>query len=179
MRFRQLKISGVWIIEPEPHADERGILRRDFCFREFAEHGLANQVAQGNVSENLHQYTLRGFHYQDPPYQEAKTVSCLRGSMYAIAAYIRPESPTYLQWVAETLCAENRRSLHISPGCAMAMITLEDNTLLHYYMSEAFAPESYHGIRSDDPAFGFVWPAEPRFISGKDKSYPDFQPVRR
>ena len=179
MLFRELKIPGVWAIEPEPHVDERGILRRHFCAEEFASHGLCPQVIQGNISENTLRHTLRGFHYQEPPHGEAKTMSCVRGSLHAIVADIRPQNATYLTWVAVELNAANRQSLHVPPGCALAILTLEDNTILHYYMSEAFSADSYRGIRYDDPAFNFVWPAEPRVISPKDRSYADFIPVRR
>ncbi len=179
MRFQEQSITGVWVIDVEPHIDERGILRRHFCSKEFAAHGLCSQVVQGNISENTHSHTLRGFHYQEPPHGEAKTLSCLAGSVHAVVADIRPDSPTYLRWIAVDLTAENRRSLHIPVGCAMAILTLEDRTLMHYYMSELFDGASYRGFRHDDPTFGVVWPAQPRVISEKDRSYPNFVPVRR
>lgn len=179
MRFRQTTIAGVWIVDAEPHVDERGLLRRHFCAEEFGAHGLCTTVVQGNISENLHRHTLRGFHYQEPPHGEAKTVSVICGALYVVVADIRPESVTYLQWIAEDLTAENRRSLYLSPGCAMAILTLKDHTVLHYYMSEKFASQSYKGIRYNDPTFRFSWPIEPRVISEKDRSFPDFKPVRR
>lgn len=179
MRFHQQEIGGVWVIDAEPHADERGMLRRHFCAEEFAAHGLCPQVAQGNVSENTHRLTLRGFHYQEPPHGEAKTLSVLRGGVHAVVADIRPGSPTYLRWVALEITADNRRSLHVPVGCAMAILTLEDRTVMHYYMSEPFSGRDYRGFRYDDPAFGVIWPEAPRVISEKDRSYPDFVPVRR
>jgi len=178
MRFHEQNIRGVWIIESEPHVDERGLFRRHFCAEEFAAHGLCPRVTQGNISENTHRHTLRGFHYQEPPHGESKTMSCIAGGLHVIVADIRPDSPTYLRWTAADLTAANRRSIHISPGCAMAILTLEDHTMMHYYMSEPFSGQSYRGLRYDDPAFGFVWPAEPRVISEKDRSYPDFIPAR-
>jgi len=178
MRFRQLSIAGVCIIESEPFVDDRGMLRRHFCAEEFAAHGLCPKVAQGNISENTHRLTLRGFHYQEPPHGEAKTVSVLRGALHTIVADIRPASSTYLKWVAADLNEQNRFSIQVPPGCAMAILTLADNTVLHYYMSEPFCPQSCKGIRYNDPAFAFAWPVAPRVISPKDLSYPDFQPVR-
>lgn len=178
MRFHPLRIAGVWIIEAEPHFDERGLLRRHFCVEEFAAHGLETRVAQGNISENPRRHTLRGFHYQNPPHAEAKTVSCLRGAIHAVVADIRFGSPTYCQWLAERLDQANRKSIHVPPGCAMAFLTLEDDTLLHYYASEMFAPDSYRGIRYNDPVLAVDWPAEPAVISPKDRSFPDFAPQR-
>jgi dTDP-4-dehydrorhamnose 3,5-epimerase len=176
MKFHELAVPGSHLIEPEPYADARGVLRRHFCAREFQAHGLIPTVAQGNISENRHRHTLRGFHYQDPPCQEAKTLSCIRGALHVIVADLRPKTATYLKWVSAEISEKNRQSLHVPAGCAVAMMTLEDDTVVHYYMSEFFAPNSYRGIRYNDPAFGFVWPAEPRHISDKDKSYPDFYP---
>ena len=74
MKFKELGIAGVWLIEPELYSDERGVFRRHFCREEFAAHGIATQVAQGNVSENPHLHTLRGFHYQLAPHAEGKTL---------------------------------------------------------------------------------------------------------
>lgn len=177
MRFHEQTIGGVWVIEAEPHVDERGALRRHFCAEEFAAHGLCPHVAQGNVSENTHRHTLRGFHYQEAPHGESKTLSCLTGGVHAVVADIRPESATYMRWVAVELSAANRRSLHVPVGCAMAILTLEHKTVMHYYMSEPFRGNAYRGFRFDDPAFGVVWPALPRVISEKDRSYPDFVPA--
>src|SRR4029078_6942007 len=98
MQFQELSIPGLWLIGPESYEDERGIFRRHFCAQEFAARGLAPTVVQGNISENAHRHTLRGFHYQAPPHQEAKTLSCLRGAIYAIVADIRNASETYLKW---------------------------------------------------------------------------------
>lgn len=179
MQFQQLSLPGVWLIDATPHVDERGMLRRHFCAEEFAAHGLCPRVAQGNISENLRQHTLRGLHYQQAPHGEAKTVSCLRGAVYLLVADVREESPTYLRWTAEMITAANRRSIHAPPGCAMAFLTLEDNTIVHYYMSDLFVPGAGRGIRFDDPTFGFRWPVEPLVISAKDRAYPNFVPVRR
>lgn len=178
MIFEELAIAGVWKIAAEPFQDDRGVLRRSFCVNEFAAHGLNSQVLQGNISENFQRHTLRGFHYQNPPFQEAKTLTCVSGAAHAVVADLRPESKTYLKWQALEIAAANRLSLHIPFGCAMAFLTLEDNTVLHYYMSEVFDPASYGGLRYNDPALAVTWPAEPRIISAKDRSYPDYVPSR-
>ena len=177
MTFTQLALSGVWVIDAEVHGDERGVLRRSFCAQEFAERGLVNTVLQGNVSENPHLGTLRGFHYQVQPFEEAKTIMCLSGAVFDIVADLRPASPTFMQWVGVELSAAARRSLHVPAGCANAWLTIAANTTVHYYMSELYAPASYRGFRYNDPAFGFRWPSEPRLISDKDRSFPDFDPA--
>ena len=175
MKFSKLGIPGAWLIEPELIRDERGVFRRHFCSREFAAHGLETAVVQGNVSENPWKHTLRGFHYQVVPHAEGKTVFCFSGALYDIIVDLRPDSPSYLQWVAVTLDAAARTSLYIPPGCANAYLTMAPDTVVHYYMSETYAPQSYRGFCYNDSFFKFVWPAGPSLISEKDRSYPPYQ----
>ncbi len=175
MKFLEQKIKGVFIIEAEPFIDERGVFRRHFCQNEFSEYNIDSIVKQANISENKYAYTLRGFHYQIEPYQEAKTISCLRGSIYDIVVDLRPKSSTFMQWISFDISSENRKSIHIPKGCANAFLSLEDNTLLQYYSSEIYDPLSERGIRYNDPAFDFKWPADAKFISEKDNNHPDFK----
>jgi dTDP-4-dehydrorhamnose 3,5-epimerase len=176
MKFTEQRISGMFLIQPTPFEDERGMFRRHFCSREFSERGIAANVQQANVSENRHSLTLRGFHYQLAPHSEGKTLSCLRGGIYDIVVDLRKNSPTYLSWVAVELNEVNRNSVHVPPGCANAFLTLQDNSLIQYYCSEAYAPTHERGIRFDDPLFSFTWPATPAVISDKDRAHPDFRP---
>ena len=174
MKFVELALPGVWILEPEMVVDDRGVFRRTFCAKEFANHGLATTAVQGNVSENPHAGTLRGFHYQVPPHQEAKTLLCVTGSLYDIVVDLRPGSPTFLQWVSLELSAVNRRSLHVPAGCANAWLTTAADTTVHYYMSAAYEANADRGLRFDDPYFRFTWPSAPVKISAKDAAFPDF-----
>ncbi len=177
MTFTALDLPGVWLIDPILHEDERGVLRRSFCAEEFRAHGLVDTVLQGNISENPQAGTLRGFHYQLPPFQEAKTITCVGGALFDIVADLRPESPTFMRWVSVELSASGGRSLHVPAGCANAWLTMAPHTVVHYYMSELYVQASYRGFRYDDPAFGFRWPEPPRVISDKDRSFPDFDPA--
>ena len=174
MKFIEQKIKGVYLIEPTPFKDERGIFRRHFCFKEYGENGIADVVKQANVSENNFAFTLRGFHYQVAPNGEGKTLSCLKGSIYDIVVDLRKESETYMQWISYNLDDKNRNSIHIPPGCANAFLTLEDNCLIQYYCSKEYVPNAERGIRFNDPKFSFKWPVEPKVISDKDNNHPDF-----
>ncbi len=171
MKFVKQEIAGLCLIEPEYFRDERGSFRRHYCENEFKKNGLAPMVKQGNISENLKKHTLRGFHYQDPPHQEAKTLSCLVGEMFCVVVDIRRQSPTFLKWLSFELKSSEGKSLHIPAGCATGFLTLQDNTVGHYYMSEFFNAGSYRGFRFDDPAVGVKWPNKPAVISGKDLDY--------
>lgn len=174
MHFQELEIVGSWLIEPEPFVDNRGIFRRSFCAKEFADHGINTSIMQCNISENPIQHTLRGFHYQLAPHGEGKTISCFSGGLYDIIVDLRPDSKTHLKWISISIDARNKKSIYVPPGCANAYLTMEQDTFVHYYMTELYMPESYRGFCFNDPNFNFVWPALPALISEKDKNLPFF-----
>ena len=175
MIFIEQKIKGVWVINPNSFEDDRGLFRRHFCKQEFAKNNIETDVSQSNVSENKHNKTLRGFHYQLPPNQEAKTLSCFSGAIYDVIVDLRKDSKTYKKWISVELTKDNRSMVHVPKGCANAFMTLQDNTIIHYYCSNSYAPESEKGIRFNDPAFDFQWPHQVKIISEKDMSHPDFE----
>lgn len=177
MTFTKLGLPGVWLIEPVVFTDERGSFRRHFCAEEFKAHGIDPLAMQGNISENPHRGTLRGFHYQAGRFAEAKTLSCVTGAIYDIVVDLRPASATFMQWIPVEISAADRRSLHVPAGCANGWLTLEPNTVVHYYMSALYEPASARGLRYDDPAFGFTWPIEPTVVAAKDRAFPDFDPA--
>lgn len=150
---------------------------RTFCRKEFESHGLNPDLVQCNISYNKKKGTLRGVHYQAAPYEEAKLVSCIRGAIYDVIIDMRPDSPTYGQWIAVELTARRLpftahfRMLYVPKGFAHGFQTLEDDTLVFYQMSEFYHPESARGIRWDDPMFVIQWPIYDKIISDKDRSY--------
>jgi dTDP-4-dehydrorhamnose 3,5-epimerase len=172
--FTQTTIEGCILIKPQIHKDERGVLRRHFDSEQFNSNGIFSVVKQCNISENIKKHTLRGFHCQSGTKADAKILSCITGGIYNIVVDIRPQSKTFLKWESFLLDEKNKFSLHIPKECANAFLTLEPNTILHYYHSEAYNPSHSKGIRYNDPKFNFKWPNEPEIISEKDKSWPDF-----
>ena len=172
MKFTELDLSGVWLIEPEVFSDERGVFFRSFCSQEFEARNIVSKTVQGNVSVNPYRGTLRGFHYQVKPYEEAKTISCLTGAIYDIVVDLRKNSPTYMKWISIELSAEGKHSLHIPSGCANAWLTTTTNTIVHYYMSDFYTPHAYSGFNYNDPILNFKWPMEPIVISEKDRNLP-------
>ena len=171
MIFKETKLKGAYIIELELLEDERGFFARSFCQKEFEECGLNLRIVQCSISYNEKKGTLRGMHYQVPPYEEAKLVSCMRGAMYDVIIDLRADSPTCCQWSAVELTAENYKMLYVPAGFAHGFQTLEDNTVVSYQMSEFYHPECAQGVRWDDPGFGIEWPLTPKIISKKDLSY--------
>jgi dTDP-4-dehydrorhamnose 3,5-epimerase len=174
MRIEETTLPGVHVLEGDPFTDERGSFSRTYCRRDFGD--LAFDVKQISISENPKRSTLRGFHFQLKPSEETKVIFPLRGSLHDVVVDLRPESPTYLKWEAFELRSRRYQGVYVPDGCANAWLTLEDDTLVTYYISEFFAPERYAGIRYDDPFFRFQWPREPAVVSARDRSFPDFRP---
>ncbi len=179
MIFRETGIEGVWVVEPERHADERGFFARTWDGAELAERGLNGNLSQCSISYNHRRGTLRGMHYQEAPHEEAKLVRCTAGAIFDVAVDLRPDSPTFTKWVGHELAAENRLALYVPEGCAHGFITLADGAEVAYQISERYAPEAARGVRWDDPAFAIDWPVEVNVISERDRSYPDFVPTQR
>jgi len=174
MIFTETKIKGVYIIEPELLTDERGFFARSFCKEEFQKYGLETDIVQCNISCNKKKGTLRGMHYQSPPYEEAKIVSCTKGSIYDVVVDLRRESSTYCQWVATELSKKNFKLVYIPKGCAHGFQTLEDDAMVYYQMTEFFHPECTRGVRWDDPVFKIDWPIiQKMIISEKDRNNKD------
>jgi dTDP-4-dehydrorhamnose 3,5-epimerase len=170
-----MKIEGAFVIDPEPVTDERGFFARTWCRREWQQRGLNGELAQCSISFNAKRGTLRGMHYQASPHAEAKLVRCTRGRIYDVIVDLRPGSPTFRQWAAAELGADDRRMLYVPEGCAHGFQTLTDATEVFYQISAFHAPDSQRGVRWDDPAFGIEWPDAPsRAISSRDRAFPDF-----
>jgi dTDP-4-dehydrorhamnose 3,5-epimerase len=174
MLFRETELKGAFIVEPERLEDERGFFARTWCQQEFETHGLNPRLVQCSISFNRKKGTLRGMHYQAAPHAEAKLVRCTMGAIYDVIIDLRPQSPTFKQWIAEELTAENRRAFYIPEGCAHGFQTLADNTEVLYQMSEFYYPESSRAVRWNDPAFGIDWPLPSTAISNRDLTHPDW-----
>lgn len=174
MHFTALRLSGAFVIELAPHVDERGLFARTWCRDEFAARGLNTDWPQSSVSFNRSKGTLRGMHFQAEPHAEIKLIRCTMGAAFDVIVDLRADSPTYRQWEAIELTAENRRSLYVPKGFAHGFQTLVDATELFYQMSARYQVDAARGVRWDDPTLAIEWPAaERRIISAADRCYPD------
>jgi dTDP-4-dehydrorhamnose 3,5-epimerase len=173
--FRATKMPAVYLVEPERRADERGFFARTWCQQEFAAHGLNPSLVQCNISYNRLKGTLRGMHYQAAPHGEAKLIRCTRGAIYDVIVDLRADSPTFKQWLAAELTADNRSMLFAPEGLAHGFQTLADDTEVFYQMSEFYHPEAARGVRWDDPAFGIRWPLPDPILSDRDRGYAVFE----
>lgn len=175
MIFIEADLRGAYIIEPEPFADNRGFFARIWCQREFSARGLAAELKQTNISFNNRAGTLRGMHYQVAPYQETKLVRCTKGAIYDVIIDLRPESPTFMQWMGAELSDSNHKMLYVPKDFAHGFQTLTDDVEISYQVSEFYTPGAERGIRWDDPSFGVAWPLPVSVISEKDASWPKFE----
>jgi dTDP-4-dehydrorhamnose 3,5-epimerase len=175
MIFQEAELKGVFIIDPEREEDERGFFARTWCQEEFKSHGLNPVWVQDNLSFNKKKGTLRGLHYQTEPHGEIKLVRCTMGSIYDAVVDLRRNSPSFRQWLAIELSAENRKMLYIPKGFAHGYQTLTDHTEVFYQMSESYHPESARGVKWNDPAFGIHWPKGERILSDQDRGFQNFR----
>lgn len=174
MKFKETPLGGAYLIEIEPHADERGFFARTWCREEFRAHRLNTRIAQCSISYNQKRGTLRGVHYQIKPYQEVKVVACIAGAIYDLIVDLRPASKTFKKWFAVELTAEKKNMLYVPEGFAHGFQTLMDESEVFYQISEVYQPDYARGIRWDDPAFGFEWPLAARIMSERDLTFPTF-----
>jgi dTDP-4-dehydrorhamnose 3,5-epimerase len=174
VRFLETPLPGAYVLEPERASDERGFFARVWCAKELAEHGLESMWVQSSISHNEKAGTLRGMHYQAGPHAETKLVTCTGGAVHDVIVDLRPAQPTFRQWFALELSAENSKTLYVPRGFAHGFMTLQDDSVVQYHMSDYFVADSARGVRWDDPAIGIVWPAAPAVISERDRSYPEF-----
>jgi dTDP-4-dehydrorhamnose 3,5-epimerase len=175
MKFDATAIDGVVLITPDKFSDERGFFSRIFCAQEFASAGIAFDVPQMNLSRNIRALTLRGMHYQEPPFAEAKLVHVTHGKIYDVVIDLRRSSRSYQSWFGVTLDSEVNQALFIPEGCAHGFLTLEPKTDVLYQMGRAYVHGHAKGVRYDDPIFAIAWPAPPVTISEADLAWPSWQ----
>ena len=174
MKMTPTPLKGAYLIDLEKRGDERGFFARAFCSEEFKNFGLDDTFVQANDSLSTQKGTLRGMHYQLPPYEETKLVRCIRGSLYDMILDLRLGSPTFGQSFGHLLSADNRTMMYVPRGFAHGFLTMEPDTEVFYLVSSPYSSEHERGIRWDDPAFNLDWPVTPTVISERDRSHPDF-----
>ena len=171
MIFEEEAIKGVFLISPKIIEDNRGVFFRSFCKSEF-EKITPTEFVQINHSINFKKGTLRGLHYQLPPFSEEKIIRCIQGSVFDVFVDLRQNSPTFLNCGYVILTAENKKSLFLPKGIAHGFLTLEDDSQLLYKHSEFYTPDFEAGIRYDDPKLNIQWPTKPFEISERDEQHP-------
>lgn len=169
MKIERTPLSGVLLITPDVHGDERGYFKERWNRRRFHEAGFDFDFVQDNLSFSR-KGILRGLHFQNPNGQ-GKLVQALQGEVFDVAVDIRRSSPTFGQWFGAHLSGHNHQQMYIPPGFAHGFYVLSETALFAYNCTDYYAPACEHSLRFDDPDIGIVWPLdEPPVISDKDRN---------
>jgi dTDP-4-dehydrorhamnose 3,5-epimerase len=179
--FISTSIKDLLICKRKPIEHDLGSFVRTFCSEEFKHAGLQKSVVQINQSLTRAKWSIRGLHFQNPPYAEVKLVTCLKGEVFDVAVDIRFGSATFLHWHGEVLTAENNKSMLIPEGFAHGFQTLTDDCEMLYLHSSPYMPQSEGGFHPNDPSIGINWPFEVTEMSARDKNHilinKDFQGI--
>ncbi|MCC8094360.1 MAG: dTDP-4-dehydrorhamnose 3,5-epimerase [Tannerellaceae bacterium] len=174
MNFIETSIPGVWIIEPDVFADNRGYFMEAYKQEVFENHIGKINFIQDNESCST-QGVLRGLHYQLAPWGQSKLVRVIQGNVLDVAIDIRRSSPTFGKHVAIELSAENKRQLFIPQGFAHGFQVLSETAVFTYKVDNPYTPTYERGIHYNDPEIGIPWQlssGHSLILSDKDKEAP-------
>jgi len=172
MKFTETPLKSSYVIDLEPFQDERGWFARTYCKKEFETIGHNKEWVQLNHSFTRKKGTIRGMHYQLPPYSEIKLVRCVSGAIYDVIIDLRKGSSSFLDFFGIELSSANRKMLYIPEGFAHGFQTLTDNCELIYHHSQFYLPGVEGGIKYNDPGLNIEWPLAVKSISSRDISHP-------
>lgn len=165
-------LSLLKLIKRKPIGDHRGYLERFFCKEELQAIIPGKNILQINHTLTIERGTIRGMHFQYPPYAEIKFVSCIRGEIFDVAIDLRQHSPTFLKYHTEILSENNYKTLCIPEGFAHGFQTLSDHCELLYFHTNVYHPQAEGGINALDQQIAIPWPLPIQNRSGRDLSFP-------
>ncbi len=169
MIFEETSLAKCYVITPKLLQDERGGFARVFCEELFQQIGLTKKFVQINHSYNNLKGTIRGMHFQIPPFSEYKLIRCVKGAVIDVVVDIRKNTPTFLKHYAVELSAENKKMILVPEGFAHGFQTLKDDSELIYHHTEFYVPNSEGGLRFNDERLNIKWPLPVTSISERDK----------
>ncbi|MEO5648154.1 MAG: dTDP-4-dehydrorhamnose 3,5-epimerase [Chitinophagaceae bacterium] len=172
MIFSETILKGCYIVQMEPKTDDRGWFARSFCKHEFEAIGHNKEWVQMNHSFTKDEGTVRGMHFQLPPFSEKKLVRCIAGTVCDVIIDLRNGSPTFLKWLAIDLSAENKKMIYVPEGFAHGFQCLTSNCELLYHHSEFYSAAAEGGIRYNDIMLDINWPLPVKNISPRDQVHP-------
>lgn len=172
MDFKPLALDGAYLITPPAYTDARGYFMVAYQQDLFSRHGLATDWVQDNQSLSRQRGIIRGFHFQTPPYAQAKLVRVLDGEVMDVIVDLRRSSPTFGQWHHTMLSAENRQMIYIPRGFGHAFQVVSDSATVLYKVDNVYAPDSQGGLIWNDPTLNVPWPVAQPLLSEKDGQLP-------
>lgn len=174
MEVTATAIPGVKLLRPTRHSDHRGTFWEGWNRDRFLGAGIDYDFVQDNFTFSPARGTVRGLHFQQPGFAQAKLVQCLSGAIFDVVVDLRRSSPSYGRHLSIVLRAGEPAQVLIPEGFAHGYCTLEPDTLVAYKTSAYFAPAAERGVRWNDPALGINWPVEESVavIAERDRAYP-------
>lgn len=164
------RIPEVVVIDTDFFQDDRGFFIESYHRQRYAEHGICDEFVQDNHSRSR-RGVLRGFHYQDESAPMGKLVRCLQGAILDVAVDLRVGSPTFGQWAAVELTADNQRQVMVPVGFGHAFLSLSDGTEVFYKCTGYYTPSAEGGVAWNDPEIGVDWPIADPMLSQRDKNH--------
>ena len=174
MEIRRLRLSGTFEIVLKPNIDVRGHFMRTYDSSILGEYGLQREWVQENESHTLRRHTIRGLHFQAPPFAETKLVRVAAGAVLDVFVDLRRDSPTYGAWDSIELSADNYKMAYIPRGFAHGFCTLSDHVLMLYKVDSRYSPQHEGSLRWNDPALAIRWPTDQPLVSERDGRAADF-----
>jgi len=171
MKLEKTPISDLYVLQRKIVKDARGSFSRLFGEDDIFKAGRPTNIVHVNTSTSVEAGTLRGIHFQYPPFSEAKVVACTSGAIWDVGIDLRPGSPTRFEWYGEVLTPNNGKSMIVPEGFGHAFITLEPNSTAVYAISAYYNIDYESGARFDDPIMSIDWPLEPTVVSEKDRKW--------
>lgn len=178
MKITPLNISGLFLIKPARFGDARGYFSESFRQDTFnAATGLNIHFVQDNISLSKHKNTVRGLHFQSPPFGQGKLVRCSYGSILDVAVDARQGSETYGEHYKTVLSAENGRQIWVPEGFLHGFVTLTDNCQVAYKVTDYYSKEADGNVHWNDPSLNIDWGVGEgeAIVSDKDKHAPAFE----
>lgn len=174
MQIQTLAIPDIKIITPKKFGDDRGFFSETYNKKHLAEQGIDIEFVQDNHAFSAHAHTMRGMHFQIPPFAQDKLIRVTRGSILDVVVDIRNGSPHYGQHASAVISAAEWNQILVPAGFAHGLLTLEDNTEVIYKVSNYYSPQHDKGLFWNDPDLGIDWPVSPdkAILSEKDQNQP-------
>jgi dTDP-4-dehydrorhamnose 3,5-epimerase len=175
MEIIKTKLNNVLIVKPKIFEDNRGYFFEAYTKSKYEKLGINENFIQDNISFSVQKYTIRGMHYQLHAKAQSKLIRVLKGEIINVVVDIRKGSPTYAEYIAVSLSAENKHQLYIPKGFANGFVSLTANTEISYKVDDQYSPEHDRSFRWNDPTINIDWPTDNPVLSERDKNSPLFE----
>lgn len=175
MKIEHTRLDEVILLTPDVFRDKRGWFTESYSAEKLlAESGISAGFVQDNHIRSIQRGVLRGIHFQNTPFAQAKLLRCTTGRVMDYAVDLRRGSPTCLQWVAVELSAENFRQIWIPRGFGHAVVSLSEYSEIQYKVDAPYSKVSDRSIRWNDPDIAVEWPFSDQelILSEKDRTAP-------